>query len=185
MKYTKELHDFWKAHGQGNGWKFVTLNDMQESISTVLDEIDRLAAYAGRLLADDKRIWHCGNCGHNWMGRALAEGNALCPECESPMRPQSEIRQDEIDRLRAELEKHRWIPVSTRLPEEDGNYLVRMVYDSPEDPRGYEDPMEVAYFQRSSEFLWYIAGWYENGVRTDEFDVTHWAFLPEPPKEDA
>ncbi len=34
------------------------------------------------------------------------------------------IFQTEIDQLKAELEKHRWIPVSERLPKESGYYQV-------------------------------------------------------------
>lgn len=32
--------------------------------------------------------------------------------------------EEEVERLQAELDKHRWIPVSEGLPEDDGIYLV-------------------------------------------------------------
>ena len=68
-------------------------------------------------------------------------------------------------------DKPRWIPVTERLPEERGNYIVVINC-----PRGQWD--EICAFDGEKEW-----------VSIDEYAeiatkwVTHWMPLPEPPKE--
>lgn len=64
---------------------------------------------------------------------------------------------------------HGWIPVTERLPEEDGRYLCY-----------------VKSFAFTDSFYWAILqydkyGFREGNIYTD--GVTHWMPLPEPPKE--
>ena len=62
----------------------------------------------------------------------------------------------------------RWIPVSERLPERDGFYLV------------LEDVNQVAgYYHWCRAF-----GWNTDGGRINIQSVTHWMPLPETPKGD-
>ena len=69
------------------------------------------------------------------------------------------------DRLVKMLEMPRWIPVTERLPEEDGCYLVAVKND---------------HQRRYSKTAWFSHGsWFARQ------DVTHWQPLPEPPKEEA
>lgn len=63
----------------------------------------------------------------------------------------------------------RWIPVTERLPEEDGMYLVHGTWSA--SGRKVTDTCE--FYVHDGYFR---AAW--------NFDVTHWMPLPEPPKED-
>jgi hypothetical protein len=63
-----------------------------------------------------------------------------------------------------DLRKSRWIPVTERLPEEAGCYLVAVKNDH---KRRYS---KTAWFSHDSWFA--------------RQDVTHWMPLPEPPKEE-
>lgn len=83
----------------------------------------------------------------------------------------------------------KWIPVTERLPEEDGRYLT--LYPLKTKPRiwrhkvyGFaKDLVEVDKY----EFNEHKSGFYgydgEYGYYEDK-DVTHWMPLPEPPKEE-
>lgn len=74
---------------------------------------------------------------------------------------------DELDRMTAEVEKHRWIPVSDMSKLEDGKCYQILTKENPIFP--------------DCEFYSF-----ENGWATDK-EVTHYReiSLPEPPKEDA
>lgn len=84
---------------------------------------------------------------------------------------------DKILELEAEIEKHRWIPVNERLPEETGVYLVLP-------------------FHEHCPTLWYQDGWYwydhqddaisdTFGHNSDEplFEVTYWKPIILPKKD--
>lgn len=60
--------------------------------------------------------------------------------------------------LAAAQERERWIPVTERLPEAEGEYLV---------------------WAHNNYFVYY----FRNGFKVDE--VTHWRELPAPPREAA
>lgn len=62
-----------------------------------------------------------------------------------------------------EQEQRRWIPVTERLPEEEGLYLVAVVND---------------HERRYSKTAWY----HGHGNWFLHQKVTHWMPLPEPPK---
>ena len=68
------------------------------------------------------------------------------------------------DRIKFFLQIPRWIPVTERLPEEDGCYLVAVKNDH---KRRYS---KTAWFSHDSWFA--------------RQDVTHWMPLPEPPMEE-
>lgn len=67
------------------------------------------------------------------------------------------------------MKKPRWIPVTERLPEGDGNYLVVLCGNSHE-----------AYYGSRSH-IWLDPG--KEWVNWTRF-VTHWMPLPAPPKEE-
>lgn len=69
-------------------------------------------------------------------------------------------KDERIKELEAKLEKHRWIPVSERLPEKTGYYLALE-----ENGKWWQ--------------LWYQGGWYEYNKEDDAIDdtektITHW-----------
>ena len=73
-------------------------------------EVERLKAYAMKLLSDETRTWKCKKCGsevdqihHGQYVIPAAEGQ--CPICEDGiMVPKAWLMQEEIDRLRKALE---------------------------------------------------------------------------------
>ena len=78
----------------------------------------------------------------------------------------------------AELSKPRWIPVEERLPQICTNVLVagRMKYRW---EHKYLQFVDKAYFNEG-EFFETDNDWYEG---QDEFEITHWMPLPQPPEE--
>lgn len=72
----------------------------------------------------------------------------------------SELTNSAADAIE-ELSKPRWIPVTERLPENEGRYLA-IFYE--------EMIIDFGYYRPS-------VGWCEQGI-------THWMPLPEPPKEE-
>ena len=75
--------------------------------------------------------------------------------------------EDALNARIAELEaERRWIPVSERLPERDGFYLV------------LENVNQVAGYYHWCK----VFGWNTDGGRTNIQSVTHWMPLPEPPE---
>lgn len=79
-----------------------------------------------------------------------------------------------------EQEERRWIPVTERLPEENGCYIVVACDEGCSAGEGiwYDTVVVEAEYYNCS---W---SWDENGTEYDLTDiVTHWMPLPEPPKE--
>lgn len=66
--------------------------------------------------------------------------------------------------------KRRWIPVTERLPEENGTYIVS-AFD------GHDGRTSFAKWQNR------FKTWYLTGARS-YWKVTHWMPLPDPPKGD-
>lgn len=76
----------------------------------------------------------------------------------------------EPEEIKAELDKRRWVPVTERLPEQSGEYLV-ILYTVPDVARLYY------YYAPNEEF-----GQTRSGVWCAE-TVTHWMPLPILPSE--
>jgi hypothetical protein len=81
----------------------------------------------------------------------------------------------------------KWIPVSERLPEIGGIYLVAVKYKY-EFEKEYNYDTDVATYHFGFDCT-YIDGCWNTYVDWDEgqqyIHVTHWMPLPEPPKENA
>jgi hypothetical protein len=75
------------------------------------------------------------------------------------------VRELESENARLK-DAQRWIPVSERLPERDGFYLV------------LENVNQVAGYYHWCK----VFGWNTDGGRTNIQSVTHWMPLPEPPE---
>ena len=70
--------------------------------------------------------------------------------------------EEENERLKAEIEKQRWIPVSERVPKESGLYLVMLNYDHPQNLSiRMKHPATVSYFK--DDAMW-----------GTEKRITHW-----------
>jgi hypothetical protein len=65
-----------------------------------------------------------------------------------------------------------WISVKDRLPEADGIYLVYIVANN--EPKN-KSIITLYYTNLSKRFVYYD--------NDNIFTVTHWCYLPEPPKE--
>ena len=77
-------------------------------------------------------------------------------------------------------ESKRWIPVTERLPDYDGCYIVTACDEGcPSDERIWDDTVVVvAEYYDDGRWVWY-----EGVTEYDLCDiVTHWMPLPEPPK---
>ena len=101
--------------------------------------------------------------------------------------PAEEVSLDALAMVISALEKIKWIPVTERLPQKDGHYLVTINYF------GNRQSIDVRYFAKDGETVdkydfagqkdvWcsYDSEW--GYVSTDS--VTHWMSLPELPKEE-
>lgn len=78
---------------------------------------------------------------------------------------------------------HKWIPVTERLPEKDGDYLVWTGFQGRCERLGFvKDGREISEldFQYNWKNVWYD---YDSEWGYISHDVTHWMPLPEPPKE--
>lgn len=83
-----------------------------------------------------------------------------------------EVRDMAISALR-EQEERRWIPVTERLPDENGKYIVNACYDIWDSTI----VMVAEYYSGSRT-------WYDECCECSlEGIVTHWMPLPEPPEE--
>ena len=82
---------------------------------------------------------------------------------------------DKIEQLQAELEKHRWIPVSERLPKDDGQ--VWILYEKTGYTYNAFYDQNVLHF---SQKTWQIFD-YSGGYKKAEVEPTHWKpiILPE------
>lgn len=79
-----------------------------------------------------------------------------------------------------ELEERRWIPVTERLPDTNGTFIVTACDEGCSHGEGiwYDTVVVVAEYYKGA---W---TWDENGTEYDlEGIVTHWMPMPEPPKE--
>ena len=76
----------------------------------------------------------------------------------------------------------KWIPVTERLPEEPGHFLV-VVKERYDYEKDYSYDTDVAHYRLDGG---YIDGCWDTFVDWDEgqpyLHVTHWMPLPEPPK---
>ena len=76
-------------------------------------------------------------------------------------------------RLKAAM-RQRWIPVTERLPDKDGTYLIRFANKS---------ICDAEYENKFGSFgYWLAIMWDEDADWFPYVDVTHWMPLPEPPK---
>ena len=72
-------------------------------------EVERLNAYAMRLLSDETRTWKCKKCGEEFSSmyhgqHVIPAAEEPCPICEDGiMVPKAWVMQEEIDRLRKAL----------------------------------------------------------------------------------
>lgn len=71
---------------------------------------------------------------------------------------------------------HKWIPVSERLPDKDGEYLVRL---------NNKSIINLKYERKFGSFgYWLSIILDEDAEWFTHYGVTHWMPLPEPPKEE-
>ena len=100
----------------------------------------------------------------NEFGRLQFDYAAYCKPNGESLRNEA---RNNLETYIAELEaERRWIPVSERLPERDGFYLV------------LENVNQVAGYYHWCK----VFGWNTDGGRTNIQSVTHWMPLPEPPE---
>jgi hypothetical protein len=77
----------------------------------------------------------------------------------------------------------RWIPVTERLPKENGRYLVRYVRDLDLEDGVHNDAVRIMRFADAQWRFPFICDPDVRELVTME-KVTHWMPLPEPPKEE-
>ncbi len=86
---------------------------------------------------------------------------------------------DAIEALSKTEKTTRWIPVTERLPKENGRYLVRYVRDI---DGVHSDEVRIMWFADAQWRFPFICNPNVRELVTME-KVTHWMPLPEPPKE--
>lgn len=101
-------------------------------------------------------------CGKSSTGWALNETLDEAADAIENMSEAYEKLSRHMDDLAALMP--RWIPVTERLPEEDGCYLVAVKND---------------HKRRYSK-----TAWFSNGAWFARQDVTHWMPIPKEPKEE-
>ena len=118
---------------------------------------------------------------------------AACEVCHWPVVLNARELEDFCDRCPVEravdavealskMEKTtRWIPVTERLPKENGRYLVRYVRDI---DGVHSDEVRIMWFADAQWRFPFICNPDVRELVTME-KVTHWMSLPEPPKEEA
>lgn len=93
--------------------------------------------------------------------------------------------QEEAYKRGYEAAQPKWIPVTERLPDKDGDYLVFKRFDR----NAWSDVVSFAKdgrkvskytFEKKWQNIWYCYDSEWGYIRTDA--VTHWMPLPEPPK---
>ena len=90
---------------------------------------------------------------------------------------------DAIEVLSKKEKTTHWIPVTERLPEENGRYLVRYVRDIDLKGGVHSDEVRIMRFVDAQWRFPFICNPDVRKFVTRE-KVTHWMPLPEPPKED-
>lgn len=97
-----------------------------------------------------------------------------------------EVATEHNARLDAEDRLH-WIPVTERLPEEAGQYLVSVYQPDDENAEGYSLVVPAWYNPKAFPFTtigWTLLNeWYDLTPRLRE-NITHWMPLPQPPEEE-
>ena len=111
----------------------------------------------------------------------IANGVIIKSDCEDCASATTRV----IDKLQGEIAKRRWIPVTERLPEKDGRYLVlKNLYGTIRYDVIYfaKDGRKVDKYDFGREWknVWYQYSSEWGYVTTD--NVTHWMPLPQPPK---
>ena len=103
------------------------------------------------------------------------------------MMAEAESHIAEVNRLNKQIEAlsktektTRWIPVTERLPKENGRYLVRYVRDI---DGVHSDEVRIMWFADAQWRFPFICNPDVRELVTME-KVTHWMPLPEPPKEE-
>ena len=124
---------------------------------------------------------HCLSCGEDKDGRCFKR---LMTQAADAIEKLSKLVDESIPKSDAEiiieeLSKPRWIPVSERLPEEKGFYLVYVKASKFAWGNDIEFPesnwTQITRFYDGKFLL-------KSGV--ENATVTHWQPLPEPPKEE-
>lgn len=110
------------------------------------------------------------------LGRAFADAEDVLDEAATAL----EQLQAESDRLKAEVQQTRWIPVEERLPVVQDKYIVTACDEGCPYGEGiwYSTVVVVADYYKG---CW---AWDDYRCEYDISDiVTHWMPLPQPPKE--
>jgi hypothetical protein len=110
----------------------------------------------------DKQI--CKICGNEIDNANRYSEHYQWDECINGLKSKVTRLQSELD---AEREKHRWIPVEERLPDEGKDVIVG--------GRNFTGCMSLDY---GGTTLW------RNSVGWLYADITHWQPLPQPPEDD-
>ncbi len=135
-------------------------------------EREKLIGLIARFAVDHNLVLPCASI----ADYLLANGVTLKSECEACGKAASDTiigLQETIKELRA---TQQWIPVSERLPEKEGQYLIwTTIYFIPDhvDECNHYDGMELAYYDPDFGFMGHAAR-----------NAKAWTYLPKQPKED-
>ena len=109
------------------------------------------------------------------MGGLMTDRNKLiCIMSKIVPLPYAEIGKIAVRLIEKGLTWQRWIPVTERLPDVEGTYLVFTVSGCVTTARWYPE-RDVRNYR--GDFLYHTEGKFHR-------NATHWMPLPEPPKED-
>ena len=97
-----------------------------------------------------------------------------CAECNNVEMHDEEIAKIADHLIANGVTIQKWIPVTERLPEEDGIYIVRTVHGTLTTARFYA----FKYFPKTK----YVPEVHRSPSWQANRNVTHWMPLPEPPK---
>ena len=116
------------------------------------------------------------------LGRAFADAEDILDEAATAL----EQLQAESDRLKAEVQQTRWIPVEERLPEEEGIYIVCVDGEVKSDAYCILEGIERWLCYNGNLNALYIDPYSSKPLRDGPYPrVTHWMSLPAAPKEEA